>query len=395
MIADVLARGGRVAGGMIQVALFLTAGRGHQGLPAEFMAQAFNSAKFGLYLLRSLAVFVCMATVLPLLRTDEWWIRILDFPRMQIAVLGSALILGGVGLRKHCRPADGFMLGAVGLAVLAQLIQMLPYTPLANQQVVSASAEHSGPEFRLIAFNVFQFNRRADALLDLVNERQPDVVLLTEVDPWWVQQAEALRPRYPHVIQQPQTNTYGMALYSRFELIEPQVRFLIEPDVPSIRTRIKLSGDRTLVFYGVHPKPPGVKSPQGTRPDSGRRDAELILIAKEVQALNEPVMVAGDFNDVAWSHTTRLFQRTARLLDPRIGRGLYNTWHARYAWMRFPVDHIFHSEHFVLAGFERLLDFGSDHFPVWVALRLAPEAPRHQEPPERKRGDPQDVEETQ
>ena len=38
----------------------------------------------------------------------------------------------------------------------------------------------------------------------------------------------------------PQENTYGMLLYSRRELIEPQVAFLIEPDVPSIHATLRV-----------------------------------------------------------------------------------------------------------------------------------------------------------
>jgi endonuclease/exonuclease/phosphatase (EEP) superfamily protein YafD len=97
--------------------------------------------------------------------------------------------------------------------------------------------------------------------------------------------------------------------------------------------------------------------------------------------------VAGDFNDVAWSHTTRRFQRIAGLLDPRVGRGLFNTFHADHAWLRFPLDHLFHSRHFALVDFARLPHIGSDHFPICAALRLDDEALREQETPEADRAD--------
>ena len=100
-------------------------------------------------------------------------------------------------------------------------------------------------------------------------------------------------------------------------------------------------------------------------------------IAEETGA----AIVAGDLNDVAWSHTSRLFRRISRLLDPRVGRGMYNTFHARYWPLRWPLDHVFVSDTFVLRRLQRLPAFGSDHFPVYIALDHAPAASAVQEAP--------------
>jgi hypothetical protein len=43
------------------------------------------------------------ATLLPLSRSGAWWIRTLDFPRIQIAILGAAVLAADLALRT----ADG------------------------------------------------------------------------------------------------------------------------------------------------------------------------------------------------------------------------------------------------------------------------------------------------
>jgi hypothetical protein len=88
-----------------------------------------------------------------------------------------------------------------------------------------------------------------------------------------------------------------------------------------------------------------------------------------------------DLNDVAWSHTSRLFRRLSRLLDPRIGRGMFNTFHARWWLLRWPLDHVFVSEEFALHAIRRLPGFGSDHFPMLIALEHRPALAEVHEPP--------------
>jgi hypothetical protein len=51
-------------------------------------------------------------------------------------------------------------------------------------------------------------------------------------------------------------------------------------------------------------------------------------------------------------------------------------------FLRFPLDHFFHSTHFRLVELKRLAYFGSDHFPMYIRLSYEPEARRQQEPPE-------------
>jgi hypothetical protein len=46
-----------------------------------------------------------------------------------------------------------------------------------------------------------------------------------------------------------------------------------------------------------------------------------------------------------------------------------NTFHADYRFLRWSLDHIFHSTDFGLVEMKRLSHIGSDHFPIYVVLQ--------------------------
>jgi hypothetical protein len=58
---------------------------------------------------------------------------------------------------------------------------------------------------------------------------------------------------------------------------------------------------------------------------------------------------------------------------------MFNTFHAAYPFLRWPLDHLFHSEHFGVIGLKRLPAFGSDHYPILVELALVDGLESHQE----------------
>jgi hypothetical protein len=180
-----------------------------------------------------------------------------------------------------------------------------------------------------------------------------------------------------------------MHLYSKLELVDPELRFLVEPDVPSIHARVRLRSNRHIDLHCVHPRPPAPTE----NPSSAERDAELLLVAKAVGETGRSALVVGDLNDVAWSATTRLFQKTSGMLDPRIGRGMFSTFHAKYALLRWPLDHIFISPEFTVVSIARLGYFGSDHFPICASLCYSPKAAKVQEAPKAGAEDRQIVEE--
>jgi endonuclease/exonuclease/phosphatase (EEP) superfamily protein YafD len=325
-------------------------------------------------LLIAIGVLMILATVLPFLRKDEWWIRIFDFPRLQITLITAVVIAAYLPFRGESVAEHGFLVSLV-LCLLYQGYMMYPYTRLSRKQVQQSKHSTKESTISLLFANVLIENRNATRLKEISREADPDLILTAEVDEWWREQLKEFDRTHPYVVSQTQDNCYGILLQSRLELINPQVKFLVQDDVPSIHTRVKLRSGKEMELRGLHPRPP-VPEEDGRATE---RDAELLIVGKEVKGKKDPIVVLGDLNDVAWSRTNNLFQDISGLLDPRIGRGFYHTFHAKYPFIRFPLDHFFHSNHFRLVALRRLPYFGSDHFPVFIELSYEPDAKNQQE----------------
>jgi endonuclease/exonuclease/phosphatase (EEP) superfamily protein YafD len=331
-----------------------------------------------------------LATVLSLLRAKWWWVRIWDFPRLQLALLGLAALALWVLAGSWAESEGLAFTGALGASVAYQAAMVWRYTPLAPREVQRARDGDPARQLSLVFSNVLQTNRQADRVLAALRAADADLVLCVETDDWWQARLDALAATHPHAVRCALPNTYGMLLYSRLALEDARVEFLVERDIPSIQATVRLRNGQPVWLNCVHPRPPA----PGESDESVERDAELLLVGRRVCGATVPVVVCGDLNDVAWSRTTRLFQKVSRLVDPRKGRGFFGTFHARYPGFRYPLDHVFHSEDFRFVALRRLGYVGSDHFPVYAALSYEPQAAAEQEAPAESGADAREAHET-
>lgn len=312
-----------------------------------------------------LAALVAIVSALSAIESNEWWIRIWDFPRLQILGVAALLAIAAWALRHQWRLP---IAGVLALASAWQLYRVYPYTPLAPTEIAIVNGGKLAPAacFSALTLNVYQDNRDYARTERLLAREDPDLLILLETDGRW---ARALKTRlggYPTVVGRPLDNTYGIIVATRLKARRTSVEVLTEPATPSVFAILETDAGTRFQFVALHPRPP--------RPgqDTDERDAEIAIAARRAALTPGPTLAMGDFNDVAWSHTSQLFKRIGGYLDPRVGRGPYATFPAGWPLLRWPLDHVFVSPDFVVRSIRVLEDVGSDHLPVAAEVCLTP-----------------------
>ncbi len=305
-----------------------------------------------------------------LIQTNVWWIRMTDFPRLQY-LIALVLVLALLGFSG---PVSGRL--RVGLAVIALLaisynvVKLFPYfVPKDTAELVC----DEGQQFSVMVANVKKGNRNADALVQLVGSRRPDLFLALETDEWWDSHLAGLIGEMPHTAKRITGGFFGMHLFSRLPLSETEVIFPVGQDTPAILTKVELPSMGMFRFMGLHPRPPHPGQ------SSIGRDAQLMWAALRARQGDLPALIAGDLNAVPWETTIERLQRVGGFIDPREGNGYHPTFDAQSWWMSWPLDQVLYQKGLSAAAVEVLPDFGSDHYPIVVTLCNQPsslEAPQ-------------------
>ena len=196
-----------------------------------------------------------------------------------------------------------------------------------------------------------------------IEEQDPDLLLLEEIDSGWVEKLGGLARSHPYSITEPRDDNFGIGFWSKLPIQKGEIVYIGKADVPSIIAKVDLSG-RVLHVFGTHPCPPG--GPQYTR----WRDEQLELIPATLKRLDPPILVIGDLNITRWScHFGRLLERTG-LRDSALGFGFQPTWPADLPFLWIPIDHCLYSDGIEIRDRRTGPFVKSDHFPLIVDLTV-------------------------
>lgn len=327
----------------------------------------------------AVSLFACLLvliSILPFVPHSHWVFRVPEFLQLQLIPLQ----LISITLLVVCCPLHTWnlllLVVQTGL-LLYHAYHLIRYTKFWKTNRTTPSS-HASVTVKVIACNVYQFNQEYERFIALIRRENPQVFVTMESNADWEHHLDELQTAYPHAIKVALENTYGMHVYSQLPFKRHQVHYFVADDIPSIECEMQTPDEQPFVFFVVHPPPPSPTEEENAK----ERDGELLSIAKRIRSLQHPVIVTGDFNNVAWAKSSKLFKKTSELIDARVGRGLISTFHAKYWFFRVPLDLLFHSTTVFVTDLKRYKNIGSDHFPVGFSFYIDHASPQPTEPVE-------------
>lgn len=208
--------------------------------------------KFALEVFGSIMI---LFSFLPLIRSHFWWIRVLDFPRVQVAFF-STLILALYLYFYSPDTVPGYLfVFLLAVAIINEAIHIYRFTIFVPVQALRSRIKAPENSFSIMVSNVRMSNKRYDRFLKVVRENDPDILLINEPNKKWAQEIAVLDKEYPYCIKCPLENTYGMMFFSKFKIVEKEIRYLVEEGIPSFYSVIELPTGKRFDFFTVHPQP--------------------------------------------------------------------------------------------------------------------------------------------
>ncbi|RZA30863.1 MAG: hypothetical protein EOP02_00065 [Proteobacteria bacterium] len=306
-------------------------------------------------------------TALPHWPTNRWWVRYLDYPRLEVLV-AMAVVLPLLLLLPRRGRWSWYGVAMLVVAIAWNAVLLAPYVaPLATSwpsPEVASGICPAGERLRILTINVQMTNQHDHRLLELVRQADPDIAWFQETDAWWEGELAPLSASMPHGVAQAQENYFGVHLFSRLTLKDSTLRQLTSSRNPSVFTTAMLPSGDLVKLYAIHPRPPQMGQ------STAERDAQLMATALAASEDVLPHVLMGDLNAVPWEDALHRFQNLGGFGDPRVGRGLFMTWHAEHPLLRWPLDHVLPGPGWSLAAMHVMPAFGSDHLPLLVELCL-------------------------
>ena len=310
-------------------------------------------------LVRIAASLLCALTLAGFLGRVHWFFDTWSHFRVQY------FLALGVCLAFLLVPRDWLFVGLAGACFALNAAEIAPL--YVGER--AAAVDETAPRLKLLHANVYEDNRKPERFLALIEESDPDVIVVIEATPAWVKTLEPLAEDYPHSIAEVRDNAFGIALYSRLPLVDAGIVTYGRAGKPSILAAVELDGTR-IALLATHPVPP-------FRPHHWRlRNEQLEAIAAARGELGDRLIIAGDFNTSPFSPCLKHFVAAMSTPESKLrwagrGFGFKPTWPTFNRLMFTPIDHIYMTDNLAVTEFRTGPHIGSDHLPIQATIALS------------------------
>lgn len=301
-------------------------------------------------ILQAAAFVTAVFSIITLLTVDNFGIQLFTHFRLQYLVI-SVLFL--ILYRLLHEP---WIIGAVAASMAISLVYVLPW-------YFGSQGAAGDTELKLLHANVLSHNTRHEKLFKLVEDEQPDIIVLQEISPQWAAALQAMKATYPYGQIEAREGNFGIALLSRFPLTglvaveSPPLAY------PTIVADV-LIGERTLHLVTTHPM-----IPLGGRMYSARNE-QLDTLPKLLASDSDASLLVGDLNTSMWDVHYRKLESATGLRNARKGFGVVPTWPTFMPFAMIPIDHVLVSDAISVQDIYSGSRIGSDHLPLIVTMSL-------------------------
>ena len=249
-----------------------------------------------------------------------------------------------------------------GAAVVLSVLAMIQAEPIVRFWMPNPvpPAKGSAARVRILVANVLADNERYDLVSHWIEEIDPDIVALVEIDEGWVEGLRSVAARYPYRLDAP-NGPRGLSLWFKTKprKIDPPV-IAMRKGWPFLHAVFPFDGTDHHLWV-VHPSSPM------RRLGAFSGFPELDALAKKINEVDGSKIVVGDFNTTDGSPYFHDFLATTGLRDGRLGFGRQPSWPAGWAY-RITIDHSLVSGDLAVADRRQGPSSGSDHLPFWIDL---------------------------
>ena len=217
------------------------------------------------------------------------------------------------------------------------------------QSIKTPLVVKEGSSLKIVSANIHLESKIDDKLVNYVQQKNADVVVLLEVSSIHVGEIAEYFKEYPYKQVIPQDNAFGLAVLSKrpTEFVTQHIE-----NIPYIQAKVSLEGE-IFDLFGIHAFPPMI--PTFTKIRSKQ-------IEHFLSNTNQNTIVIGDFNAVEHDY---VFQNKPMQLVP----GHSITW-PNWGQHVFGIgiDHAFISKNLTVLRSEVGKNTNSDHYPIYIEV---------------------------